>query len=280
MLSSRPLFHKLGKLLETDLGVGALDPIAIDEAPLSPSSTWSPFLSSSKDLALLQYTPALEIPPEVHAPAESPAAPSEAAAVPRPSRISSAVAGGDLMAPTVTFYGEAGLAHQVVFVIELSGSTLPYIDEMISELRTSIRGLRPTQSFHLVLAKPGRVVEEFAPRRLVPANARYKREALAFLSEVPRIPSPGESDPTEAIKRAFAAGPELICFLTDGDFYDAMVPEREQKVTGLELALDRLNPSRNVSIATITYDQHPRTRAVLERIAARHRGRSRVVESK
>jgi acyl-CoA synthetase (AMP-forming)/AMP-acid ligase II/alkylation response protein AidB-like acyl-CoA dehydrogenase/acyl carrier protein len=56
MLSSRPLFHKLGKLLETDLGVGALDQIAIDEAPLSPSSTWSPFLSSSKDLALLQYT--------------------------------------------------------------------------------------------------------------------------------------------------------------------------------------------------------------------------------
>jgi acyl-CoA synthetase (AMP-forming)/AMP-acid ligase II/alkylation response protein AidB-like acyl-CoA dehydrogenase/acyl carrier protein len=56
LLSSRPLLQKLSKLLETDLGVSALDQIAIDEAPAAPSPSWSPTVSSPTDLALLQYT--------------------------------------------------------------------------------------------------------------------------------------------------------------------------------------------------------------------------------
>jgi acyl-CoA synthetase (AMP-forming)/AMP-acid ligase II/alkylation response protein AidB-like acyl-CoA dehydrogenase/acyl carrier protein len=56
LLSSRPLLHKLGPLLQSDLGVASLDQIAIDEAPAAPSSGWTPFQSSPKDVALLQYT--------------------------------------------------------------------------------------------------------------------------------------------------------------------------------------------------------------------------------
>lgn len=56
LLSSKPLLQKLSKLLESDLGVSSLARIAIDDAPAAPSHGWAPFVSSSKDLALLQYT--------------------------------------------------------------------------------------------------------------------------------------------------------------------------------------------------------------------------------
>lgn len=56
LLSSRPLLQKLGTLLQSDLGVAALDQFAIDEAPAQPSASWTPVTASPTDLALLQYT--------------------------------------------------------------------------------------------------------------------------------------------------------------------------------------------------------------------------------
>jgi len=129
----------------------------------------------------------------------------------------------------------------------------------------------PTQRFHIVLARP-RHVEEFSPRRLVPAIARYKKEAMAFLDTVERIPKPGKADPIEAMKRAFAVRPELIYLLSDGDYPDI--------ADDLERELDRLNADRAVCITAIGFDPSPDPRALLERIARRHGGHFRVVEPK
>ena len=150
-----------------------------------------------------------------------------------------------------------------------------HIDEIIAEMRRSIRQLIPTQSFHIVLARPGKV-EEFAPRRLVPAIGRYKQQAGDYLATIAGVPQPGKADPIEAMRRAFAVEPELIYFLSDGEYADV---ESE-----LEKTLDQLNADKAVAITTIGFDPSrgpdPQRgpRALLERIARRHGGHFRVVE--
>ena len=120
-------------------------------------------------------------------------------------------------------------------MVDVSASLMIYIDDIVREMRDSIRGLIPTQKFHIVLARP-RQVEELASRRLVPAIARYKKEADTFLATIDRIPKPGKADPIEAMRRAFAVGPDLIYFLSDGDYTDI---ENE-----LDRELQRLNLAR------------------------------------
>jgi len=177
-------------------------------------------------------------------------------------------------APLSNFFGQAGNAYKVVYVVDVSASLMIYIDDILREMRDSIHGLVPTQRFHIVLARP-RKVEELASRRLVPAIARYKKEADDFLATVDRIPKPGKADPIEAMRRAFAVGPELIYFLSDGDYIDIE--------TELERELQRLNPRREVCITTIGFHP-PRPESdrpeLLQRIAEWHNGHFRLVEIK
>jgi hypothetical protein len=183
-------------------------------------------------------------------------------------------AGPAAQAPPSSFFGQTGNAYKVVYVVDVSASLMIYIDDIVREMRDSIRGLIPTQKFHVVLARP-RQVEELPPRRLVPAIAKYKREADTFLATIDRIPKPGKADPIEAMRRAFAASPDLIYFLSDGDYTDI---ENE-----LERELQRLNPGKDVCITTIGFHP-PRPEGgkpeILQRIAQWHNGHFRLVEMK
>lgn len=185
------------------------------------------------------------------------------------------VAGGTLaQAPVSSFFGQTGNAYRVVYVVDVSASLMIYIDDIIREMRDSIRGLIPTQKFHIVLARP-RQVEELPPRRLVPAIARYKKEADAFLATIDRIPKPGKADPIEAMRRAFAVEPDLIYLLSDGDYADI-----EDLLEG---ELQRLNARKDVCITAIGF--HPPRPAgdkpeLLQRIAQWHNGHFRLVEMK
>lgn len=177
-------------------------------------------------------------------------------------------------APVSSFFGQTGNAYKVVYVVDTSASLMIYIDDIIRQVRDSIRALVPTQRFNIVLARP-RKVEELTTRRLVPAISRYKREAEDFLATVDRVPKPGKADPIEAMRRAFAAGPELIYFLSDGDYADIEAD--------LERELLSLNARRQVCITTIGF--HPPREAkgrpeILLRIAQAHNGHFRLVEIK
>ena len=171
-------------------------------------------------------------------------------------------------APVSRFFGQVGNAYKVVYVVDVSASLMIYIDQIVQQMRDSIDGLIPTQRFHIVLARPQKV-EELSSRRLVPAIHRYKREATDFLATIKRIPAPGKADPIEAMKRAFAMEPELIYFLSDGDY-----PDIEQD---LEAELGKLNEGGGVAITTIGFDPSPKPRALLERIARNHSGHFRMV---
>lgn len=184
---------------------------------------------------------------------------------------STAISHAAVTMPVSRFFGLTGNAYKVVYVVDVSASLMIYIEDIGRELRNSIRALVPTQRFHIVLAKP-RQVEEFAPRRLVPAIGRYKTESLNFITQVSGIPEPGKADPIEAMRRAFAVEPQLIYFLTDGDY-----PDIE---TDLERTLQQLNPDGNVKITTIGFDPSPGPRSLLERIAREHGGHCRFMEPK
>ena len=157
--------------------------------------------------------------------------------------------------------GEARGARHIVYVVDRSGSMLTTINGVKKELRESIMKLRRSQKFHVIFFNAGPPLEN-PPRRLVSAIKAHKQNAFRF---VERIVPKGGTDPRPAMRRAFAVHPDLIYFLTDGEFDPALVE-----------MLRKLNRDKQVRIFTIAYVS--RTGApLLEQIAREHNGRYRFV---
>jgi len=96
----------------------------------------------------------------------------------------------------------------------------------------------------------------------VPATERNKQLAFEFIDSI--IPQ-GETDPAKALERAFAVGPELIYFLTDGEFDKAIVDR-----------VDRLNAEGSVTIHTIGF-MYRSGEPLLKEIAKRNNGNYKFV---
>jgi len=143
--------------------------------------------------------------------------------------------------PETGFFGQRGNAYKVVYVIDTSGSLAWLFEPVQQALIDSIDQLMPSQSFHVIFA--GSRPVELAARQLVPAIAAYKEPAKKFIRELVPIL---ECDPVAAMERAFAVGPELIYFLTDGDF-------RHDKVAQLLAKLREWNADGRVHITTIGF---------------------------
>jgi secreted protein with Ig-like and vWFA domain len=172
-------------------------------------------------------------------------------------RVSSATAGPK-------FFGlgtEARGARKIVYVVDRSGSMLNTFHGVVRELTESIGRLRRTQKFHVIFFNAGMPLEN-PPRRLVSAIQAHKRDLFRFLGG---ITPQGQTDPKLAMQRAFAVKPDMIYFLTDGDF------DRD-----LLSVLEKLNPDRRVRIFTIAY-ANPWGAETLERIAREHNGKYRFV---
>jgi uncharacterized protein with von Willebrand factor type A (vWA) domain len=170
--------------------------------------------------------------------------------------------------PKVTFAGTTVAAARVVFCCDASGSMLLKFDTLRQALRTSIAAMTPDQSFDLLF------FTDEGPRRfgrsLVPATDDNKRRADEFLNET----SPhGSADPLEGLRAAFAAAPETIFLLTDGDFPDNAAVLREIRT---------LNAGRRVTVHTIAYDDHGKDNGetyeeLLQQVASENRGLYRFV---
>ena len=176
--------------------------------------------------------------------------------------------------PVSGFFGQRGNAYKVVYVIDTSGSLMTIFEPVQRALIDSIEQLRPTQSFHVIFA--GAAPVELPARRLVPAIAAYKDPARKFIREI--VPE-ARCDPVAAMQRAFAVGPELIYFLTDGDFLLA-APELLAK-------LRTWNADRRVHITTIGFGPklahsrvagQPVGEPLLRQIAHEHGGNFRWVD--
>ena len=98
--------------------------------------------------------------------------------------------------------------------------------------------------------------------RPVSAIRARKEELYGFLQSVE---PQGSTDPAPAMRAAFMAEPDVIYFLTDGEFDRDLLPK-----------LDRWNRDRQVRIFTIAYFNRTGA-ALLEEIAREHGGEFRFV---
>jgi hypothetical protein len=85
-----------------------------------------------------------------------------------------------------------------------------------NELRLPIEDLHPQQRFGVVFFQDDRAVY-LSKSELLPATARNRASAMEFLDEVTTTST---SEPTRALRFAFARRPDVIYFVTDGDFPD------------------------------------------------------------
>jgi len=131
-----------------------------------------------------------------------------------------------------------GAASKIVYVVDRSGSMTDSIVFVKYELKCSIRELGPEKQFHVIFYSSGPALEMPA-RRLVSATDANKQEASKFIDSV--IPQ-GETDPSDALARAFAVKPDLIYLLTDGEFDKAVADQ-----------IRRANVGKKVTIHTIGF---------------------------
>ena len=110
-------------------------------------------------------------------------------------------------------------ARKIVYVVDRSGSMTDSIDYVKFELKRSIRELPDDKEFHVLFYSSGPCVE-MPTRRLVNATERNRQFAYEFIDG---IIAQGETDPSDALRRAFTVRPEVIYLLTDGEFDRAIV---------------------------------------------------------
>ena len=138
------------------------------------------------------------------------------------------------------FFGTGGEARKIVYVVDRSGSMTETIDYVKFELKRSIGELTEDNEFHVIFYSRGPAVE-MPTRRLVNATDRNKQLAFEFIDGI--IAGGGApTDPVDALERAFAVKPELIYFLTDGEF-DKVVVDKVRD----------LNAGRKVTVHTIGF---------------------------
>jgi len=155
------------------------------------------------------------------------------------------------------FFGTAAEeANKIVYVVDRSGSMTDSIVFVKYELKRSIRELGPEKQFHVVFYSSGPALEMPA-RRLVSATDANKQKAFEFIDSV--IPQ-GETDPSDALSRAFAVNPELIYLLTDGEFDKAIVDQ-----------VAKANAAKKVTVHTIGF-LYKMGEKILKDIAAQNNG--------
>jgi hypothetical protein len=177
--------------------------------------------------------------------------------------------GGFDLGPERGIFGEwkepsQGDSSKIVYVVDRSGSMTDSLDIVKLELKRSLFDLAAENEFHVIFFSSGPPVE-MPTRRLVPATDRNRGLAFEFIDGV--IPR-GETDPSQALERAFAAKPDLIYLLTDGEFDRAVID-----------LIKRLNVGGKVRVYTIGF-LYDGGREILTKIAADNGGEYKFVADK
>jgi len=152
----------------------------------------------------------------------------------------------------------------IVYVIDCSGSMTDGIGYVTFELKRSVGELSEYREFHIIFYSSGPPLEMPA-RRLVKATEANKKLAFEFIDG---IIAEGETDPTEAIERAFAVKPNIIYFLTDSEFDRTIID-----------LVKRLNADANVTVHTIAFLCRE-GESVLKDIAEQNGGNCKFVSEK
>jgi len=132
--------------------------------------------------------------------------------------------GGGGVGPPSKLVGTGGNVLTVVFVCDATGSMLQSgkFEILKNELKHEIGRMKAIQQFNIIFFqkdeenKTGYIA--FRPN-MVPANSGNQRAVETFLEGVP---ARGPTFPIAALDEAYREGPQLIYFLTDGEFNDGI----------------------------------------------------------
>jgi Mg-chelatase subunit ChlD len=179
--------------------------------------------------------------------------------------------------PRSDFFKSGGNAHNVVYVIDRSGSMIDTFDSVRWEMVTSISELRDSHTFHIIMFATGKPIQlDIAgARRPYVATRANRKEAARFLADDVR--AEGQTDPVPALQQAFGVlqrakqKGKLIYLLTDGIF-----PDNEKVLNAIRSA----NSGGDVVINTFLYGNRPPEAVdVMETIADENGGSYRYVPS-
>ena len=118
--------------------------------------------------------------------------------------------GGIGKGPATIFPSNSNRNTKVVYVLDATGSMMSSFDNLRRQLKLSISGLRPPQSFNIIFIND-RHPEPFAPQ-LRFASPEAKRQAEEYVDNMaPR----GGTEPLDPIAKAYAMKPDVIHLLMD-----------------------------------------------------------------
>jgi hypothetical protein len=122
--------------------------------------------------------------------------------------------GGGGLGPKSPFMGISGNGRRFVYLVDASGSMLTVFPRVKQELMISVSHLQPIQAFNIIVFHEDESdLATMSKGGLLMANPDNKIAAGKFTDDQRAM---GGTDPTPAIKLAFAQKPDLIYVLTDG----------------------------------------------------------------
>ena len=168
---------------------------------------------------------------------------------------------------TPVFAGASmGVAREVVFVIDASGSMTAWLPFVIDEVERTLAAMTADQRFAVVCFS-GEAVTVTPTKGLVKATPAASAAAIQSLRTTAGRQPGGGSDPVPAMKEAFSMKPELILLLSEGlAGRGRWAVDRAATMR----ALDQLNPARDVRVSCIrlTTDSQKDSAVLMEDISA------------
>jgi hypothetical protein len=185
--------------------------------------------------------------------------------------------GGGGIGPSANFVGISGNARRVVYICDATGTMLGLKFELLKkQLFKAIDVLKPIQGFNVIFFKGGDSDKDWAnpfSKELEVARPATKQRATQFI-ETFQVLGKG-TNPLPALRMAFTQKPQLVYFLTDGQFDN--VVSYEQVLAEVR----RLNADKSVKVNTIAFmSEDEKAEEALEKMAKENGGTFRKVTEK
>lgn len=170
--------------------------------------------------------------------------------------------GGSGIGPRGAVFGNGGNAYRIVFVCDGTGDMVSSVayPVLLRELNATVAKLKPKQSFNVVFFFDGTKFSSVDSGKLLPAIPANTDKLKTFLSNF----SGGlGTDPRPALTFAFSLKPELVYFLSNGEF-DKLASYDE-----VQAHIRKLNTGNAVRVNTVLLtaaDSRDNTQGVKEAV--------------
>jgi hypothetical protein len=183
--------------------------------------------------------------------------------------------GGSGPGPKGLFGVGGTAANRIVYVLDHSGSMIDTFDFLRAEVKDKLQKLTPAQRFSVIMFSEE--VDQVFPKdatALVSASPMVKKDLVNF---VDNVRAAGKNDDlydpfAKAMQKAFAMQPQIIYFLTDGNFDPKVADEVKRlntagggKVRVYTIAFIKVSKEAEESLKTIALDNGGKFKYVQEK---------------